>query len=106
MATEKKGGGLTLKIRETAWGIDRAAGGRRERVSANASIPCAVGDITDFGKGRRHFRIEAVSADGIRLSVSCADPRYDRSWELKRGEEAVYRPRSFDGGYYYTFRLI
>ncbi len=97
---------VKLKIQETAWGIDRVAGGYRERVTADESFPCESGDIPVFGKGGRHFCIDEVSENKIVLSVRCADPKYDRTWAIKRGEEIVYRLRSFDGGYFYTFQLL
>ena len=75
---------MELKIKETAWGIDRIAGG---------------------GKGGRNFRIDELSGDKIVLTVRCADPKYNKAWVLKKGEKLTYRPRSFDGGYFYTFRL-
>ena len=97
---------MKLKIKETAWGINRVAGGYRERVTADVSVPCEIGDIPDFGKGKRHFTIDEVSETGISLSVHCADSQYDKAWILKKGEEITYRPRSFDGGYFYQFKLI
>ena len=41
---------MKLKIKETAWGIHRMAWGYRERVTAEESFPCEVGDVPDFGK--------------------------------------------------------
>ena len=57
------------------------------------------------GKGGRNFRIDEVSENKIVLSVVCADPKYNKSWEIEKGKEIYYRPRSFDGGYFYTFKL-
>lgn len=96
---------MKLRIKETAWGINRISGGYRESVTADVCFPCELGDIPNFGKGGRYFRIDEVSKDKIVLSVHCADPKYNKSWALKKGEEMTYRPRSFDGGYFYTFRL-
>lgn len=96
---------MKLRITETAWGIDRIAGGYRKRVTADVCFPCEPGDIPIFGKGGRHFRIDEVSEDKIVLSVICADPKYSKSWEIEKGKEIYYRPRSFDGGYFYTFKL-
>ncbi len=97
---------MKLRITETAWGINRKTGDRSEKVTADVKVPCEVGDIPEFGKGRRRFCIDEVSGDGITLSVHCADPRYDRTWTIKIGETVSFRPRSFDGGYYYEFRII
>ena len=97
---------MKLKIKETAWGINRIAGGYRERVTADVSFPCEHGDIPTFGKGGRHFRIDEVHENKIVLSVHCADPKYNKSWIIEKGEEISYRPRSFDGGYFYSFKLI
>ena len=96
---------MKLRIIETAWGINRIAGGYREKVTADVFFPCVPGALPTFGKGGRHFRIDEVSNDKIVLSVHCADPKYNKSWTLKKGEEMTYRPRSFDGGYFYTFNL-
>ena len=97
---------MKLKIKEMAWGIDRKAGGRRERVTADVSFPCEIGDIPEFGKGRRHFSIDEVSETSVSLSVHCADAKYNKTLVIKKGEETTYRPRSFDGGYFYDFKLV
>ena len=97
---------MKLKIKETAWGIDRRAGGYRKRVTAHVTFPCKVGDIPDFGKGKRHFSIDEVSDNSVSLSVHCADSKYNKTLTIKKGEQAVYRPRSFDGGYFYDFKLV
>lgn len=97
---------MKLKIKETAWGINRVAGGYREKVTADVSFPCAVGSIPDFGTGKRNFTIDEVNENSIVLSVHCANSRYDKTWTIKKGEEITYRPHSFDGGYYYQFKAI
>ncbi len=96
---------MKLRIKETAWGINRVSGGYRKRVTADVRVPCVPGDLPDFGKGGRNFRIDEVSENKIVLSVVCADPKYNKSWEIEKGKEIYYRPRSFDGGYFYTFKL-
>ena len=60
---------MKLKIKETAWGINRVAGGYRERVTADVSFLCEVGDIPDFGKGKRNFSVDEVNEESITLSV-------------------------------------
>ena len=52
---------MKLKIKETAWGINRVAGGYRERVTADLCFHCEVGEIPDFGKGKRHFTVDEVT---------------------------------------------
>lgn len=96
---------MKLRIKETMWGIHRVSGGFRKKVTADVRFACKPGDVPAFGKGGRHFKIDEVSEDKIVLSVICADPKYSKSWEIKKGEEIYYRPRSFDGGYFYTFKL-
>lgn len=96
---------MKLRIKETAWGINRANGGYRKRVTADVRFPCDIGDIPAFGKGGRRFRIDEVTENEIVLSVICADPKYNKSWKIEKGKEILYRPRSFDGGYFYTFKL-
>ena len=97
---------MKLKIKETAWGINRVAGGYRERVTAVLCFPCKVGELPDFGKGKRRFTVDEVTENSISLSVHCADPKYNKTWIINKGEEITYRPRSFDGGYFYEFKLI
>ena len=97
---------MKLKIKETAWGIHRMAWGYRERVTAEESFPCEVGDVPDFGKGKRHFTVDEVTENSVCFSVHCVDPRYNKTWILKKGEEITYRPRSFDGGDFYNVKLI
>ncbi len=46
---------MKLRIKETAWGINRVSGGYRKRVTANVRVPCVPGDLPDFGKGRAQF---------------------------------------------------
>ena len=97
---------MKLKIKETAWGINRMAGCYRERVTADECFPCKVGERPDFGKGWRHFTIDEVTENSISLSVHYADPKYNKTWTINKGEEITYRLRSFDGGYFYNFKLI
>ena len=77
---------MKLKIKETAWGINRVAGGYRERVTADECFPCKVGELPDFGKGWRHFTIDEVTENSISLSVHCADPKYNKTWTINKGE--------------------
>ncbi len=97
---------MKLKIKETAWGINRVQGGCSKRTTAEQSFPCEAGALPSFGKGERRFVIDKVEGGSILLSVHCADPKYDRTWKIQRGEIVLYRPRSFDGGYFYHFKLI
>ena len=97
---------MKLRIKEKAWGINRVAGGYSERLTADVNVHCEVGDIPDFGNGRRHFTIDKVTENSIVLSVHCKDPKYNKTWIIKQGEEITYRPRSFDGGYFYEFKII
>ena len=97
---------MKLKIKETAWGITRATGAYKEKKTAEEHFPCEIGALPEFGKGKRHFTVDAIEEESIRLSVHCADPKYNKTWILRKGEEAVYRPRSFDGGYFYKFKLV
>lgn len=97
---------MKLKIKETAWGINRVAGGYRERVTAVLCFPCKVGELPDFGKGTRRFTVDEVTENSISLSVHYADPKYNKTWTINKGEKITYRPRSFDGGYFYEFKLI
>ena len=43
------------------------------------------------GKGGRNFRIDEVSENKIVLSVVCADPKYNKTWTIKKGEEITKR---------------
>ena len=97
---------MKLKIKETAWGINRVAGGYRERVTAKLCFPCKVGELPDFGKSKRRFTVDEVTENSISLSVHYADPKYNKTWTINKGEKITYRPRSFDGGYFYEFKLI
>ena len=97
---------MKLKIKETAWGINRVAGGYRERVTADLCFPCEVGEIPDFGEVKPRFTIDEVSETGISLSVHYPDPKYNETWIINKGEEITYRPSSCDGGHFYEFKLI
>lgn len=97
---------MKLRIKETAWCIDRTSGGYSERLTADVCFPCETGNICDVGKGKRHFTIDDVTENSVGFSVHCADPKYNKTWIIKKGEEITYRPRSFDGGYFYDIKLI
>ncbi len=97
---------MKLEITEISWGINRMTGKRSEKITAKESVDLSIRDISDFGKGKRHFTIDCIDGSCVTLSVHCADSRYNKTWEIKRGEEICYRPRSFDGGYFYNFRLV
>lgn len=43
---------MKLKIREAAWGINRIAGGYREKVTAEESFPCVVGGAAPVWQGQ------------------------------------------------------
>ena len=96
---------MKLKIIEAMWGIDCRAGKYRVKKIGALTAVCTPGREILFPSGRRRFVIDAVTADGVTVSVRYADPKNDRSWTLVRGESAFYRPRSMDGGYQYTFKL-
>lgn len=97
---------MKLLITETAWGINRVLGGYKERVSAKEVFDCKEYRLPLFGKGKRQFVIEETGENYIRLAVICADERYNKAWIIKKDEDVRYRPRSFDGGYFYDFSLI
>ena len=82
------------------------AGGYRERVAAEVSLPCKVGTVPDFGKGGRKFTVDEVGENSISFSFHCADPKYHKTWIRKRDEEITYRSRSFDSGDFYDFKVI
>ena len=96
---------MKLKITEKMWGIDCRAGEYRVKKTGALTAECAPGQEILFPSGRRRFVIDAVTADGVTVSVRYADPKHDRAWTLARGESAFYRPRSMDGGYQYTLKL-
>lgn len=97
---------MKLKITDTSWGINRMNGKYGEKVCGEAVFECTVGDIPGFGSKGRRFTVDEAGDGTVRISVHCANSAFDRTWTIKEGEEAVYRPRSFDGGHFYTFRLI
>jgi len=96
---------MKLIIKETAWGINRVTGKYKEAVTAKVCFNCELGELPVFGKGGRHFIIEDVGDGYIKLSVRCADERHNKTWIVEKGEDLRYRPRSFDGGYFYDFVL-
>ena len=96
---------MKLKITEEMWGIDCRAGKYRVKKTGALTAECAPGQEILFSAGRRRFVIDAVTADGVTVSVRYADPKNDRAWTLARGESTFYRPRSMDGGYQYTLKL-
>lgn len=97
---------MKIQITETAWGINRATGSKSEKVTAVETFPCEVGNLPEIGKSSRRFSVDAVNEASAVISVHCADSRYDKIWNVHKGEDFIYRPRSFDGGYYYKIKLI
>ena len=65
---------MKLKIKETAWGINRVAGGEREKENTKVSGPRADGGISGFGESKRHFTGEEVTEKRNTLSGQWADP--------------------------------
>lgn len=97
---------MKIKIKETSWGINRATGKFRKRVTAKARFPCVVGALPPFGKSGRCFTVESVGENTVCVSVKCAEPAFGKTVTVTKGCESMYRPRSCDGGYYYTFKLV
>ncbi len=99
---------MTLHVTEIFWGIDRKTGEFSERVTAEADLPCQEGPLPDLGHdhGRRCFVIREVGEKHIVLAVEYpVNPTASKSWTIRAGQEQCYRPRSFDGGYRYEFKL-
>jgi len=95
---------MKLRIEETFWGINHRDGGYSEKVTADVTFPCQVGPIPEFGNGRRHFSIDAVTEKTIVLSVHYENnPSADEKWRIRVGCKKDYAPRSFDGGHKYRF---
>ena len=95
---------MKLRIEERFWGINQRDGGYSERVTADVTFPCEVGHIPEFGNGRIHFSIDAVTEKTIVLSVHYEkNPSADEKWRIRVGCKKDYSPLSFDGGYKYRF---
>ena len=95
---------MNLRIEEIFWGINIRDGGSSERVTADVTFPCEVGDVPEFGNGGRKFSIDEVTNKSIVLSVQYKNnPSYDEKWRIRVGCKKLYAPRSFDGGYKYCF---
>lgn len=95
---------MKMKITEEAWGINHRTGKSNVRKTDEKSFDCIAGESVVFETGRRSFTVDAVTAESVTLSVHCANVKYNKTWELKKGEGAFYRPMSMDGGYQYTFK--
>ena len=96
---------MKLKITEEAWGINHRTGKSSVRKTDEKTFDCVAGELPPFETGRRSFTIDEVTEEGITLSVHCANEKYNKTWKLKKGEGAFYRPMSMDGGYQYTFKV-
>lgn len=98
---------MKLRIVEIFWGINRRDGGRSEKVTADITIPCEVGDIPEFGSHGKSFSIDEVSEKSIVLSIHYKNnPSADQKWRIRVGGKKEYMPWSFDGGHKYQFYVI
>lgn len=96
---------MKLKIKEEMWGINHRSGAHSVHKTDEKAFDCVVGALPPFPKGRRCFFIDEVTDDGITLSVHYENEKYNKSWTLKKGEGAFYRPMSMDGGYQYSLKV-
>lgn len=96
---------MKLIITETAWGINRVSGVYKQRITEKRNFECKTGLLDGFSNSNRRFLIDDVNSDVIKLSVHCVNSDYNKSWVIKAGEKIRYRPRSFDGGYFYDIEL-
>ena len=96
---------MKLIITETAWGINRVTGAYKQRITEKREFRCKVGLLDRFLNSNRRFSIDEINSDTVKLSVQCVTSDYNKSWVIKAGEEIRYRPRSFDGGYFYDIEL-
>lgn len=98
---------MLLCIIETAWWINRANGKSGKKVRSVKLVRCVRGKTVKGGAVGRYYTIdETDSGKTVTLSVRSENSDFIKPFTLLRGKRAFYRPRSFDGGYYYTFRLI
>lgn len=97
---------MKLIVKTTSWGINRKSGKYKERVCGKNTFICKTGELDSLSNAGRRFLINETGDDYIKLSVLCANSAHNKEWLIKKGEELRYRPRSFDGGYFYDFKLI
>lgn len=95
---------MKLRIKETAWAINRMAGGYREELPLMYAFPVKPGSFPILEKASGILPLMRLRKQ-YQFSVHCADPKYNKSWKINKGEEITYKPRSFDGGYFYDIKL-
>ena len=93
---------MRLKLIEKCWGINRRTGEKRMEQTDEKVVDASVGCIIHMPKGRRVFQIDAVNEDFICVSVIYENnPKANKTFEIEKGENIIYRPKSLDGGYQY-----
>ena len=94
---------MKLKIVEECLGINRRTGERSTRQTDEKLINAAVETVIEMPIGRRKFHIDDVSENSITVTVVYENnPDANKTYEIIKGESAVYKPMSRDGGYKYT----
>lgn len=95
---------MKLRIEEKFWGINHRTGSRSERVTADETFACEIGELPAFGSQGKYFVIDEVYENRIVLSIHYYNnPSASKKWEIKVGKSVSYMPWSFDGGYKYRF---
>lgn len=98
---------MFLCIIETAWWINRANGKSGKKVRSVRLVRCVRGKTVRGGAVGRYYTIDELQkGKSVTFSVRSENSDLVKTFTLLRGKRVFYCPRSFDGGYYYTFRLI
>lgn len=92
---------MVIRITDTAWGVSRDGTGYNERIVDEKELPATVGALEQIGPCRKVFEILALSENSATVLINAQG----RTVTLTQNEPYVYRPRSMDGGHYYTLVL-
>ncbi len=96
---------MKLIIKEELWEIDFRTGKLKIQKSEKQKVPCFVGKVIAFEKGKHSFEITEVTDDTVGFTALNAEERYNKQWKLKKGDSTLYQPVIHDDGYIYLFRL-
>ncbi len=99
---------MRLHIKSVRWAINRVTGKRTERVTANVTIPCQIGELVPLSSDRHNFTVDEITDEYVKITVHYFNnPDANKTITVENdGTQHTYAPRSFGAGsiYYFTIK--
>ena len=91
---------MTLVIREQFWSVEEPT-----IITNKVEVPLIPGKVSGMERYGMHFTIDAITDEGVCVSVRYRNQRYNQTWMVTHQQGIYYRPVSMDGGYEYFIDL-